>query len=317
MQEVHHELRESWQSVGGLVDGVTYYSLLVVTNHAGGQTTRTSRGFRIDVSAPKCPGSDGPPSVAAIYDGLRFDRVYVGPTLARTTTFTEDDGSAAIVGTLPMGWSGFADWGAGIGGYAAAYVPSRLHGVANSSNAAFEPMGLAGSTSFYMRVVHAETYYAVVSVWDRLGNERRCYSDGVLYDHTPPNTSLATLASALVPEPGSRGPRGLATAFGHVAAAYCMQHVRHLVHATVEGVFDAESGVRQYYAAVGTPDVPQAHAPFRSIGTSEGEMLVGGLNLPDGCVHAVPPPSSALTSARGCARTALPRVCLLFTGRTT
>lgn len=39
--------------------------------------------------------------------------------------------------------------------------------------------------------------------------------------------------------------------------------------------------MRQYYAAIGWADRPTALTDFRSVGTSHGEILIGGLNLPD------------------------------------
>ena len=59
------------------------------------------------------------------------------------------------------------------------------------------------------------------------------------------------------------------------------------MYAQVRGIVDPESGVRQYYAAIGDPFTgnQQAHAVFRSIGTSGGEMLIGGIYVPDG--HAL------------------------------
>ena len=148
----------------------------------------------------------------------------------------------------------------GIGGYAAALVPAHLFGIANSSNTHFVDVGLAGSTLFFKQLEHAETYFGVVSVWDRVGNERKCYSDGVFYDDTPPDTTNATLLS-------------------HLALnEYNLQRVAHLVHAEVLGIVDPETGVRQYYAAIG----PLETATFRSIGTSEGVMLIGALDMADG-----------------------------------
>ena len=50
----------------------------------------------------------------------------------------------------------------------------------------------------------AETYYGAVRVWDGLENARICYTDGVLYDHTPPNVSLATPRAALLAADGAQ-----------------------------------------------------------------------------------------------------------------
>ena len=59
--EITPRLGETEQSVGGLVDGVRYYSLLTVYNYARGIETAISDGFTIDVSPPVCGFiSDGP-----------------------------------------------------------------------------------------------------------------------------------------------------------------------------------------------------------------------------------------------------------------
>ena len=113
--------------------------------------------------------------------------------------------------------------------------------------------------------LHATIYHSAVTVWDGLQNMRVCYSNGVMYDNTPPNVTAATLTSRLA------------------LTTNLIQRVSHLVHAEVRGIYDPESGVRQYYAAVGTPqDGPEYFTEFRSIGTSEGEILMGGIAMADG-----------------------------------
>ena len=255
--DVEHQLLETVQSVRALIDRVTYYALINVINNAGNWQAMVADGFTVDVSAPEC---------AQVFDGPGYDRRFVGPTVARANDVQGDNDVVETVGELLLSWVGFSDFYSGIGGYAAAMVPSSMLGLANTSNTRFEAMGLAGSTSFLQVLEHAETYHGVVQVWDGLMNSRVCFSNGVMYDHTPPNVSLATLVSRL-----------------SLTGATNVQRVAHLVRAEVHGVFDPESGVRQYYAAVGdVGGAPEAHAIFRSIGTSEGEMLIGGLTLRDG-----------------------------------
>lgn len=167
----------------------------------------------------------------------------------------------------------------GRGGFAATMVPASLVGALNGSTA--DSLGLASSTSVRMRVTHATTYHAAITVWDNLYNTRVCYSNGVLYDDTPPNVSLATLVSHLARERRprlERGTRQRAHIDGSRAVSRSrhrriarsdralagtpnlVQRVSHLVHAEARGIADPESGVRQYYAAVGasTEEVPSA-----------------------------------------------------------
>ena len=46
--------------------------------------------------------------------------------------------------------------------------------------------------------------------------------------------------------------------------------------------FDPESGIRQYLAAAGTTNSPEQYAAFRPTGATAGEVLLGGIALPDG-----------------------------------
>ena len=251
---VEYRLQEAYNSVRGLVDSVYYYATIKVLNQAGDWAAATTDGFVVDVSAPKC---------AVVMDGPSFDRRYLGPTTARANA-VEGANGREVVGEVKVSWFGFSDWFSGIGGYAVAVVPSAMLDEANSSNTEFVNVGLAGSTSFVQQLDHAETYYSVVKVWDRLLNARYCFSDGQLYDDTPPNVTLATLVSHLS------------------LTSSNVQKVVHMVHAEVEGIFDDESGVRQYYASVGVPGEPEAYAELRSIGTSQGEVVIGGMEMAEG-----------------------------------
>ena len=245
------------------MDTVKYYSLITVHNNAGGWQTAYSDGFRIDVSPPDC---------GSIYDGPGYDRAYIGRAVSQATAF-EEDGELIVVGDMKMAWTGFFELLSEISGYAASIVPSAKltsdlkvdPATITAKTVNFTHVGLAGSIGFFMRLVHNERYYSVVSVWDGLGNEQKCYSNGVLYDDTPPNTTLAFLASHL-----GKNERNI-------------QKIAHLVHAEVRGIFDSESGVRQYFAAIGSSATEvEDIAVFRSIGTSEGKVLIGGLSIPDG-----------------------------------
>jgi hypothetical protein len=260
-------LWEAGHSVRALIDGVTYYSLITVTNNAGNLATAVSNGFKIDISPPEC---------GLIQDGPGYDLTFVGPTLAEVLVVEGEESGKVLLGKMPMAWQRFDDKNDVVAGYAAAIVSSSLLDRANATNVEWVQMGLGGSTLFYMPLVHAETYYGVVSVWDRLGNERKCYSDGALYDDTPPDMSQATMDSFLAYdyEYNKGWPhRGL------------VQRITHLVHGEILGVVDPESDIRQYYGSIGLGSDIELYASMRSLGTSEGEVLMGGLSLPDGLVN--------------------------------
>ena len=78
----------------------------------------------------------------------------------------------------------FVDRGAGIGGYSVSVVPQSMVGKANDTNTPWTYVGQAGGALVSMRLDHTTKYFTVVSVWDRLGNERKCYSDGFVFDAT-------------------------------------------------------------------------------------------------------------------------------------
>ena len=172
---------------------------------------------------------------------------------------------------LDISWSDFADHGGGIAGYSAAIVPAALHGLANTSNTRFVDVGIASPLGASARrgllLAHNQMYYGVVSAYDLLGNEVKCYSNGVLVDFTPPNMTLASLRSLLAP-----------------AGAQNVQPFAHTIHVEVTGVDDPESGIVQYYAAMGNASGVEAVRPFRMAGTEQGEVLIGGLDLYDGFV---------------------------------
>ena len=115
----------------------------------------------------------------------------------------------------------------------------------------------------HIRLDHNTMYFGVVSVWDRLQNERKCLTNGVLFDATPPNMTLARLNNPLAFENGE-------------------QRIAHLIQVKVEGIVDPESGVREYLASLGTLEKPQGVLAFLSVGTYEGSVLMGGLLMEDG-----------------------------------
>lgn len=212
------------------------------------------------------------PECAYINDGPGFDRRFVGPTITKANEVEGINGTTAFVGELMLTWSGFSDYFSGIAGYAVGMVPSATFERTNDTNmvlvdAQLVDVGLVGSFIFVRELVHNERYHGVVRVWDGLYNSRTCFSNGVRFDASPPNVSLASLTSHLATAPNN------------------VQRVSHMVHAEVRGVFDDESGVRHYLAAVGAPGGNgEEHAAFRSIGASEGELVIGGLNMADGNV---------------------------------
>ena len=234
---VEYRLLETQQSVGGLVDQVVYYSLITVLNNAGNWQARVSDGFTVDVSAPAC---------GFVYDGPGYDRRFVGPTIAKANDVDGVNGTQTV-GELVTSWVGFSDFVSGVGGYAASIVSGAMRD-AGVTDDDLEPMGMAGSAPFIVALNHAETYYGAVrvpsrprkppslpcptsriplsetrlnfrcspQVWDNLGNAQVCYSDGVLYDHTPPNVSRASLISHL-----------------SLTGETQVQRISHLIHAEV------------------------------------------------------------------------------------
>ena len=98
MIPIHHEPRETLQSVRGLVDGATYYSTITVLNNAGGWETASTDGFTTDISPPDC---------GQVWDGPSFDRVFIGPTLAQSTTVVDDSNETLVnTGRMIVSWGG-------------------------------------------------------------------------------------------------------------------------------------------------------------------------------------------------------------------
>ena len=154
------------------------------------------------------------------------------------------------MGKLPVTWRGFADSGpaaTGIAGYSVSIVPSTYLGSTTADNTKWMDMRLGSSASVSVGltglIVHGEQYRAVVSVRDRVQNERQCYSMGFLFDATSPALSGATLTSPLAAAgvPGNLQKRGKQ------------------LYLVLEGASDPESGLREISAAVGnSTDEPEA-----------------------------------------------------------
>ena len=98
--EMANRLGEAERSVGGLKDGIIYYSLLEVYNYAGGWQTLTSPGVIIDTTPPSC---------GQIFDGQGIDYLYIGPTKAGANVIETENGTA-VVGQLFTLWTRFSDW---------------------------------------------------------------------------------------------------------------------------------------------------------------------------------------------------------------
>ena len=104
---------------------------------------------------------------------------------------------------------------------------------------------------------HGVSYQSVVSVADRVGHAALCASNGFTADFTPPT---AGNASSLLGTPQLYD--GLArVAWSHFD--------------------DPESGIVEYFVAVGTEGRPEAFAPYRTVGDAS-EALLSGLALPQG-----------------------------------
>ena len=201
-------------------------------------------------------------------DGPSFDRMWVGPSAMTDLIWLSTDQTSAL-GVLPVSWSRYVDFGSGIGGYAAAIVNASVleMGPLDEAIADFVPAGAdASQAKVYAAVQHAQRYFSVVLTNDRLGNRRACTSDGFTFDATPPDLSRAVLRSLLAVNDRN------------------MQRVVDGIHAEIRGAEDPESGIYQYWAALGVVGDVESLAPFLFAGNSEGEILLGGLSLPQGQV---------------------------------
>ena len=254
LEYANYRLMEGVRSVRGLIDGVWYYTFLEVYNGAGNPQTMVSNGFQVDVSPPEC---------GIIVDGPGYQREFVGPTLARVVWTSAD--KLKGVGVLAAAWRPFKDAGCGTAGYAGGYAPESLLGLANESNTEFMRVGLGTTVKVSLVLEHTIIYHAVVSSWDRLTNEGKCYSAGVYFDATPPDMRNATIVSYLASRPG-----------------YNVQRFDHMISAGITGVVDPESGIREISVALGDEADPESLRPFRSIGTADGQILIGALALPEG-----------------------------------
>ena len=206
------------RSVAGLVDAASYYSTLRVTNGAGNVVGLSTNGFQVDTKPPSC---------GEVFDGTDYDRQAVGPSLVDDLVWVGPAHRIAVA-QMPAAWLGFVDHGSGIASYALAIVPQGR--VANATE--FKFVGLAGSAMYTVRLDHAETYVAVVSSLDRLGNEVKCVSDGVIFDATQPDVSNATLTSRLT-----------------VNLDYpSLQRVTHLIQVPTRVDFDPSSCARHGWA---------------------------------------------------------------------
>lgn len=258
-QVVDYRLRDGPMSLSNLVDGVTYYTNLFIFNGAGNYNQVVTDGFTIDVTAPYC---------GKVLDGPSFDRYFVGPTLSIDLIWLTEERRNAIA-YLPVTWLRFVDYGAGIERYMVAIVAEEDLGRVRNLTDVFVDVSVAMSANVETRLDHAVTYHSVVSVHDRLGNQRFCYSDGVLFDATAPNVTNASLSSSL-------------------AYAYTdgipVQRVTHLVQVQVQGIVDPESGIREYFAALSLPfygSDAESYVPYRSLG-SDTSVLIGAIALEDG-----------------------------------
>ena len=137
------------QSVGGLIDGAIYYSLITATNNAGATASRSTDGFSVDLSPPEC---------GTVMDGPSYDRLWIGPTVAGANLIVDEtDGTEIVLGDLAISWIDFSDWNSGIAGYAAAIIPASMVGSANRSNTLFVNLGMAGSLERRMPIVRVHS----------------------------------------------------------------------------------------------------------------------------------------------------------------
>ncbi|XP_078575732.1 uncharacterized protein LOC144861635 [Branchiostoma floridae x Branchiostoma japonicum] len=143
-----------------LQTGVTYYSSVRATNHAGLHTTVTSDGFKVDTIAP---------TAGTVYDGLGLhDADYQNDSLTVWAT-----------------WHGFSDlesyihhyvWCAGSSPGAEDILPCRDVGVQNSA-----------SDKLTQALISGTKYYSTVTAVDAAGlRSSPVSSNGITVDSTPP-----------------------------------------------------------------------------------------------------------------------------------
>ena len=263
-QQVPLQAREVQQSVTDLLDGVRYYSLVTVVNQAGSVVSMPSDGFVVDMSAPEC---------GTVFDGPGYDRQYIGPSSGYLHLGVNN--TASFTAEMQAAWIGFSDAATGIKRYEYGLVPAYHLWDANGTGIDFLNVGLSTTAVALRQLQHGVMYRSVVRASDLLGNARLCWSDGIIFDETPPNVTHAELHSML----GTQAGESQTLAHSYAGA---MQSVKHLVHLSISGIFDLESKLTKLMVAVGTDDDAEAYAAFRSAGSSQGQLLVGGLNLPEG-----------------------------------
>lgn len=253
-----HRQRGAALSVTGLVDGAYYFATLEIYNNAGNWAFQSSEPFLVDIRAPYC---------GKTMDGPRYDRVFLGPAIAREFVWIQlfELGRADV----QISWSNYVDYGAGIAGYAAAFVrddalASALNETAVemvSNTSAFTAVGMDQSVSLATTLEHNTRYWTVVSTWDTLYNERKCTSDSILFDGTPPNMSKVNVTNI-------------------IAITRHVQRVRHMIRVDVLGIFDDESGIGQLMTSVGTADTGLQF--LRDFTSGSEAVLLTELSLPEG-----------------------------------
>ena len=178
--------------------------------------------------------------VAALADVAQGeDRVFIGPTLARATRFS----TYKAIGQLSVSWENFEDYGSGIKGYAVTICLQQSEACweedPNDQTNVWpgltyvDAYGHKGETTIELvPLLHNQMYYATVRPFDRLGNIGNCYSDGVLFDITPPNMTDAYIFSHLAFN-GTGTIFGIAYEFPLEGAFPNVQRVRDRIHMSV------------------------------------------------------------------------------------
>ena len=186
-----------------------------------------------------------PPICGAVYDGAAYDKQFIGPSVGNE---------------VQVSWHSFSDLASGIAQYAVAVVPVAI---AADKNFSMVPVGLASSASIAVAgFAHGLEYVTVVRAVDLMGYEVDCESDGFTADFTPPEYNTSFPLASLLASP---------------------QLLDHVVQAEWPGFDDPESGIREFFVALGTEDEPESVQAFRSVGV-ERSALLSGLELPQGIV---------------------------------
>lgn len=260
-QPTDHMKKRHTASVSGLVDGVHYYIYAVAYNRAGGFSQAHSAAIQLDNMPPLC---------GSVIDGPLVQANFVGPSALRNVAFLSAHGGSAeqmAVGDMPVSWTPCVDLGIGLAGQAAGL--QRVDGsdgtASDANHHKFTDAGLGTSVTMVgVELAQGASYRTVLKVWDKFDNTAYCHGPGFLWDATPPEVGNARLVSL-------------------DATAHNVQKNTHELRFVIDGIVDPQSGLLSYRVAVGSSaDEPESIAPYTSHPPDASQLLLQGLDLPQG-----------------------------------